>query len=92
MEIQHEPDRHRFVIATEDGEATLTYRHAGSKTLDFRSTFVPEAQRGHRVGEVLVQSGLDSARAQGYSVIPSCPFGRTVVRRHSEYADLLVEG
>lgn len=91
MEIAHEPDNHRFVIKTDDGDATLIYRHAGEKTLDFRSTYVPEEQRGHRLGELLVIDGLAYARDKGYSVIPSCPFVRTVVRRHPEYSDLIVE-
>ncbi|HYO45390.1 MAG TPA: GNAT family N-acetyltransferase [Gemmatimonadota bacterium] len=88
----HEPDRHRFVVRLEDGEATLQYNHAGSKTLDFRSTFVPEQHRGRKIGDKLVVDALAYARTQGYSVIPSCPFVRTVVRRHSEYGDLIVEG
>lgn len=94
MEIKtlHEPDRHRFVVPLEDGEATLQYRHAGSKTLDFRSTFVPEQHRGRQIGEKLVLDALAYARAQDYSVIPSCPFVGTVVRRHAGYRDLIVEG
>jgi predicted GNAT family acetyltransferase len=90
--VLHEPDRHRFVVALENGEATLQYKHAGSKTFDFRSTFVPEQHRGRQIGEKLVVEALAYARTLGYSVIPSCPFVHTIVRRHSEYGDLIVEG
>ena len=89
---RHEPDQHRFVVALDGGaEATLSYSHAGTKTLDFRSTFVPEDQRGRGIGERLVFDALDYARANGYGVIPSCSFVRTLVRRRAEYRDLIVE-
>jgi predicted GNAT family acetyltransferase len=91
VKVRHEPDRHRFVVPLEGGEATLRYEQAGSTTLDFRTTFVPVRHRGRNIGETLVVEALAYARAQGYSVIPSCPFVRTVVRRHSEYEDLIVE-
>lgn len=93
MEIvtRHEPESHRFVVYLEDAEATLEYGHAGPKTLDYRSTFVPVKYRGKGVGERMVIDALDYARENGYAVIPSCSFVRALVKRHTEYKDLVVE-
>ena len=91
IRTRHEPENERFVVATESGDATLEYRHAGTKTLDYRSTFVPEKERNHGIGERMVLDALDWARDNDYSVIPSCPFVKAVARRHSEYQDLIVQ-
>ena len=90
-ETRHDPENTRFVIALEGAVATLEYHHAGERTLDFTSTFVPVEHRNKRVGERLVLDALDYARENGYRVIPSCPFVRAVARRHREYQDLLTE-
>jgi len=86
---RHEPDNHRFVVDLDEAEATLEYRQAGDRTLDYRSTFVPVAHRGRGVGERLVRDALDYARENDFSVIPSCSFVRAFVKRHSEYRDLI---
>lgn len=91
MVARHDVENTRFVIALEGATAVLDYERANERTLDFISTFVPVEHRNRKVGERLVMDALDYARAQGYRVIPSCPFVRTVVRRHPEYQDLLAE-
>ena len=91
MDTRHEPENSRFAITLEGASATLEYHHAGERTLDYTSTFVPEEHRNKGVGERLVLDALDYAREKGYRVIPSCPFVRTVVKRHPEHQDLLTE-
>lgn len=93
MEIRtkHEPENERFVVHLDTGDATLEYKHAGPKTLDYRSTFVPEDERRHGIGERMVLDALDWARENDYSVIPTCPFVRAVVERHIEVQDMVVE-
>jgi predicted GNAT family acetyltransferase len=87
---RHEPENERFVIETPSGNATLVYRHAGPKRLDYRSTFVPEEERSRGIGERMVLDALDWARSNDYSVIPSCPFVKAVVQRHLEYEEVIV--
>jgi predicted GNAT family acetyltransferase len=89
LATRHEPENHRFVVDLDRDEATLEYRQAGAKTLDYRSTFVPVAHRGRGVGERLVRDALDYAREKGLSVIPSCSFVQAFVKRHAEYRDLV---
>ncbi len=91
VETRHDIENTRFVISLEGATATLEYTQASEGTLDFTSTFVPVEHRNKRIGERLVIDAFDYVRAKGYRVIPSCPFVRTIARRHSEYQDLLTE-
>jgi uncharacterized protein len=43
---------------------------------------------GH--GAELVRAALDDLRGRGLYVVPLCPFVAAYIRRHPEYADLVV--
>ena len=88
-DVVHEPARRRFVVRDGERESQLVYLPLEHDTVDFRSTYVHPAARGHGVGEKLVREALEWARVEGLRVIPSCWFVGTVVRRHPEYAPLL---
>ncbi len=88
-ETRHEPENDRFVVSLDGAVATLEYSRTGEKTLDYTSTFVPEEHRNRGIGERMVLDALDYAREQGFRVVPTCPFVRTVVKRHPEYQDIL---
>ena len=51
-------------------------------------TEVPKALEGRGIGSALIRGVLDIARAQGLKVNPVCPFAKTYIERHPEYADL----
>ena len=92
MEVTHDEDRRRFVLARPGGggaEAVLQYEMIDEHTVDFQSTFVPIQLRGGNLGTVVVKAALEWARARGLHVVPSCWFVGNVVNRHSEYRDLL---
>jgi predicted GNAT family acetyltransferase len=78
----------QFEIATDAGVAVLTYSRRGD-TLELTHTHVPPQAEGHGYGAALAKAALEQARAQGLSVIPTCPFVRTYLRRHPEYANLV---
>jgi predicted GNAT family acetyltransferase len=42
------------------------------------------------LGSALVAGALDDARARGLRVVPICPFVDAYIRRHPDYADLVV--
>ena len=44
---------------------------------------------GQGVGSALARYALDSARADGQSVIPSCTFIAGYIRKHPEYMELV---
>jgi predicted GNAT family acetyltransferase len=89
IDIKHDPDRQRFVAQLDGKEANLQYSQTDEKTLDYKSTFVPEEYREKGIGERIVLEALGFARDNGYEVIPSCPFVRYVLEEHSEYDDVV---
>ncbi len=77
--IRHDPGRGRFFASIGGAEATLVYTEAGAKALDFTHTYVPDALRHRNIGEAIVKHALAYAAANGYEVIPTCPFVKWVL-------------
>ena len=53
-------------------------------------TDVEPAYEGRGLGGRIVAEALDDIRKRGLSAAVLCPFAASFVRRHPEYADLLV--
>jgi predicted GNAT family acetyltransferase len=53
-------------------------------------TDVDPAYEGRGLGGRLVRGALDDLRARGLLLVPLCPFVASYLRRHPEYADLVV--
>jgi predicted GNAT family acetyltransferase len=52
-------------------------------------TEVEPALEGRGLGGRLVAGALDDIRARQLRVVPICPFVRSYIERHHEYADLV---
>lgn len=87
IDIRHEPER--FVTGTGNELAYIAYRERGERILDFDHTFVPKPLRGGGLASQLTGHALEFARANGYRVVPSCPFVAAYIARHPEYRALL---
>ncbi|MBI3893143.1 MAG: N-acetyltransferase [Candidatus Wallbacteria bacterium] len=88
LDVVHQPDRGRFVIAMENGdEVMLEYRQSPG-ALDFYHTFVPESARGKGLAEKVVAAGFAFAREKGMKVVPTCSYVGTYLRRHPEDQEL----
>ena len=88
-DVSHDPAHRRFVAPTPAGDAILSYEQAGDRTLDLQHTIVPESERGAGVGEALVKAAFAHARAEGLTLIPTCPFVEAWVRRHPDSRDVV---
>ncbi len=91
MHIQHDTERHQFVIELEDGsKAALSYqKHDEQQLLDFYSVFVPPQGRGKGIAAGLVKHGFNYARENNLQVRPTCPYiSGTFLKRYPEYNDL----
>ena len=89
--IRHEREgaKGRFVIAHEDGsESELTYSALGNTKVIADHTGVPEGHEGQGIGESLVVALVEKARADGFRIVPLCPFVNAQRRRHPEWAEL----
>jgi len=93
MDISHERQGHRgaFVVNRAGARlAELTYTVAGSRVI-LDHTQVDDALRGTGTGAKLVAAAVEWARAEKKSLMPLCPFARSVFDRTPAYADVLVK-
>ncbi|MGV9772009.1 GNAT family N-acetyltransferase [Streptosporangium sp. NPDC003464] len=77
-------------------EAEMEGKHAGQLEFTrhegliiYTHTEVEPEFEGNGVGGALVRTALDAARAEGVKVVPRCPFVKTWIERHPDYADLV---
>jgi uncharacterized protein len=89
MNVEHDPQRHRFFVEVPGGTAELTFEVVDPHTLDLQHTRVPEAAAGQGVGGKLAEAAFEWARAHDTRLIPSCPFVREWLERHPERKDQL---
>ena len=66
------------------------YRLEGDRVV-VTHTQVDPAFEGGGVGSGLVRYLLDDIRRRELKVVPLCPFVRSYIRRHPDYADLVAE-
>jgi predicted GNAT family acetyltransferase len=76
--------------ASDDGGviAVARYVRRGGRTI-FVHTEVNEDREGAGVASALVAAALDAERVVERPVVPLCPFVRSFIERHREYADLV---
>ena len=82
-------DRRRFEIAV--GGAVLGFAEYRRRpgVISFTHTEIDPACTGGGLGTLLVKAALDTARAEGLTVLPYCPFVQGFIDRHREYLDLV---
>ncbi len=91
LQIRKNEEKSRFELSVGGEIAFVNYVEMGKKII-YTHTEVPEAFKGQGMGARLARGVLDYARAQGLQVMPLCPFIAAWIRRHTEYADLVIEG
>ena len=89
LDITHDRGHRRFETQVEGETAVLDYARQGD-TMIILHVGVPDAIGGRGIAGALTQAALDSARAEGLRVVPQCAFAEAYVRRHPEYADIVV--
>jgi predicted GNAT family acetyltransferase len=80
-------DARRFEIEGTGGAAVLTY-HEGKGHITLVHTEVAPELAGQGYAGTLAKAGLEYAREHGLRVVAHCPFVRSYLERHPEYADL----
>jgi predicted GNAT family acetyltransferase len=89
--VGHVPAGHKgaFVIERDGSRlAEMTYSMAGQKMI-IDHTQVDDALRGSGAGGRLVAAAVDWARANDRTILPLCPFARSVFDKTPAYADVL---
>ena len=85
------PRELRYEIVSADGTllGLIRYRTEPGVIVLVHTEVEPQAEHSG-VGSRLVQGALDDIRARGLRLVPLCPFVAAFLRRHPEYADLVV--
>ena len=86
--VRDNTERNRFELDADGHIAFSNYKSADG-VLTILHTEVPKALEGRGIGSALIRGVLDIARSQGQKVIAVCPFAKSYIERHPEYADLL---
>ncbi len=87
MDIVHDTAAHRFHVDVEGHRAVLDYTLRDA-VMTITHTGVPEAIGGRGIAGELVRTALETARREGWKVVPRCPYAAAYLRRHPEYRDL----
>ena len=88
VEREDRGSKRRYVIRRPEGEAELTLSVLSPTRVIADHTYVPDALRGQGLAEELLDALLSDARAQGFTIVPLCPFVASQARRHPEWAAL----
>jgi predicted GNAT family acetyltransferase len=88
--VRDNVEKSRYEAVDDSGSVAgfATYRRHGDRVV-FQHTEVDDAYEGQGIGSTLAKSALDAARREERTVGPHCPFIKSYIDRHSEYADLL---
>jgi predicted GNAT family acetyltransferase len=88
--VQDNPGESRYeLLLDEHVVGEVLYRSAPDHVVLLHTEVLPSLE-GRGLGARLVVGALDDIRARGLHVVPFCPFVRAYIRRHPEYADLVV--
>ena len=77
----------RYTLRRDGAEAELTYSITSPTLVIADHTLVPEAFRGTGAGLALVTQLVADARAEGFKIMPLCPFVNAQRKKHPEWAD-----
>ena len=88
INVHNNEEAGRFEAEVAGETAFAAYRRRGA-TITFTHTEVPPEIGHHGVGGRIAQVALDSAREQGLTVIPRCPFIAAYIKEHPKYQDLV---
>jgi len=90
--LENRDERHgRYVAHVDgrDGQAELTFTWRGEHLLSADHTGTPDELRGMGIALALVERLVADARAQGFKIIPLCPYIREKYESHPEWADVM---
>jgi len=80
--------RSRFELTENGLTAFATYRRAGNRVV-IPHVEAPLPLRGKGTASRLMEGIVALARADGFKIVPSCPYAAAWFRRHPQAADVL---
>lgn len=87
--VRDHPQEHRYELTRGDEVAGRVEYKIRDDVMTVVHTEVDDAYEGKGLGSALLRGALDDARARELAVVPICPFTRSYLQRHPEYAELV---
>ena len=81
---------HFFVGEENATLADMTYTMPSPEKMIIDHTEVSDELRGQNVGQQLVFTAVENARAHNIKIIPLCPFANSVLKKKTEWQDVLL--
>ncbi len=92
MEIKQEDNGQKgkfFIEVDSKSVAEMTYVWAGTDRIIIDHTQVDEVLKGKGAGKQMVVKAVEFAREKGISIVPLCPFAKSVFDKVPEFRDVL---
>lgn len=86
-DIRHLSTAHRFETTVDGFTCELDYQ-LQDRIMTITHTGVPDEVGGRGIAGELVRAAFETARSEGWKVVPACSYARIWVERHPEYAAL----
>jgi predicted GNAT family acetyltransferase len=87
FDVRHDPSARRFETVVDGQHCELDYRLDG-KVMTITHTGVPGPVEGRGIASTMTRVAMETARAEGWRVVPACSYAAAWMRRHPEFADL----
>lgn len=78
-----------YVTINEKVEAQMTFVFAGENKIIIDHTEVNSGNNGKGFGKKMVEKAVEFAREKGISILPLCPFAKSVFDKNPEFSDVL---
>jgi uncharacterized protein len=87
--VRDNAEQRRYELYVGDTLAGFADYHAQPGLVTVLHTEVDAAFDGRGLGSKLLRAMFDDVRGRGARVLAVCPFARSFLQRHDEYADLV---
>ena len=86
-EISHDAERRRFQTRVDGYDCELDYR-ISNRVMTITHTGVPAPIGGRGIAAQMTRFALETARTNGWKVVPACSYAAAFMQRHPEFDDL----
>ena len=90
-DIVHDAAGHRFET-TVDGEHCVLEYKMDARTMTITHVSVPAPVSGRGIAGALMRAALESARKQGWRVVPQCPYAAYFLKENPQWSARVAPG
>ncbi|MEM9782897.1 MAG: GNAT family N-acetyltransferase [Pseudomonadota bacterium] len=87
-EVNGSKGRYAATVEGIEGIAETTYSIASPTLVIADHTGVPDSMRGQGVARALAERFIADARAEGFKIMPLCPFINAERKKHPEWSEV----